>query len=338
MDVTLPYRFSIILPVRNGGSYIKECVASVLSQTVKDFDLIILDSGSTDGTIAWLESLNDPRIVLHLADKPLSITENWSRIKTVERNKWMTIIGHDDLLHANYLEIISSLIEKFPDASLYQAHFNLINAKGELLRPCKTMSKKLSAKELLDNMLNNTINIFGTGFMLRSADYDRVGGMPMFPNLMSADYALWLEVSSLSYLAVSPEVCFSYRINQSTTATTDSETYITSLKCLIDYLLQAKERLSSGEKHSDYVKRILIFYCKRVSRRLLTVKLEDRNGLTVSKFLKQTVHDSKSFLDAGEDFNPTSTWDIWIAKMLDSNSLGRRLFLFVKKLHPNPIL
>ena len=50
-------KFSIILPVRNGGEYVKDCVRSILSQTVDEFDLIVLDNCSTDGTVEWINSL-----------------------------------------------------------------------------------------------------------------------------------------------------------------------------------------------------------------------------------------------------------------------------------------
>ncbi len=55
-------RFSICLPVRNGMPYVKDCVQHILQQTCGDFELLILDNQSTDGTAEWLRSLTDPRI------------------------------------------------------------------------------------------------------------------------------------------------------------------------------------------------------------------------------------------------------------------------------------
>ena len=55
-------KFSIILPVKNGGEYVKECVNSILSQSLQDFNLIVLDNCSIDGTLEWLRSLEDVRI------------------------------------------------------------------------------------------------------------------------------------------------------------------------------------------------------------------------------------------------------------------------------------
>ncbi len=337
MNASTPYQFSIILPVRNGGEYLKACVDSILSQAITGFDLSILDSGSTDGTIQWLAGLTDPRIKIYLADEPLTITQNWDRIKTIPRNEWMTIIGHDDILNADYLEKMSALISNHPNASLYQTHFNLIDSEGKLMRPCKPMAEKESAKGLLDKILANKINIYGTGFMMRTADYDRVGGIPMFPNLLSADYVLWLRLGSIAYIATAPEFCFSYRINQSTTLTTKSQIYIAALKLFIEYLVQAKDQLAPAESRNDFVKRIFRFYCQRVARRLVSESLEKRDNLTVSKFIKETEIYAKQFLEHGDDFDPASINDVRIVKLIDSNSLSRSLFQWIKRIHPNPL-
>lgn len=63
-------KYGIILPVRNGGAYVKECVQSILSQTLPDLQLQVLDNCSTDGTLQWLESLADPRMSIYPAERP----------------------------------------------------------------------------------------------------------------------------------------------------------------------------------------------------------------------------------------------------------------------------
>ena len=96
-------KFSIILPVRNGGEYVKTCVNSILSQTEQDFNLIVLDNCSTDGTREWLASLQNKKIIIYPADRPLTIEENWARAIDVPKNEFITLIGHDDILHPDYL-------------------------------------------------------------------------------------------------------------------------------------------------------------------------------------------------------------------------------------------
>ncbi len=110
MGNPLMKKFSIILPVRNGGEYVKECVGSILSQTLNDFNLLVLDNCSTDSTVEWLESLQDERITIFRSAVPLSIEENWGRIISIPKNEYITLIGHDDVLNPGYLKLMHALI------------------------------------------------------------------------------------------------------------------------------------------------------------------------------------------------------------------------------------
>ena len=67
---------SILTPVWNGLPYIKECVESVFSQEFQDWELIISDNGSTDGTRDYLDTLTDKRVQIFKQDKNLGIDGN----------------------------------------------------------------------------------------------------------------------------------------------------------------------------------------------------------------------------------------------------------------------
>ena len=197
-------KYSIILPVRNGGEYIKECVNSILSQTLNDFNLVVLENCSTDGTAEWIGSLNDKRIVVIPSDRPLSMAENWARATSIPRNEFMTLIRADDILYPKYLAVIDALLKKHPTASLYQTHFRFINSAGKVTRDCQPVKEVETATNFLESICYSRTSIMGTGFMMRSADYDAVGGIPMYPNLLFADFELWLELTRISYKATAP--------------------------------------------------------------------------------------------------------------------------------------
>ena len=99
-------KFSVILPVKNGGDYLKECVNSILSQTYTNFNLLILENCSTDNTLNWLMSLHDDRIKIYPSSESLVIEENWARVLSIPKNEFMTLIGHDDILLPNYLQVV----------------------------------------------------------------------------------------------------------------------------------------------------------------------------------------------------------------------------------------
>ena len=228
-------RFTVVLPVHNGGSHVQAAVASVLAQPLVDFDLVILENARTDGTAEWLRTLRDSRITVTPSATLLPIEENWRRILDTPRHEFMTILGHDDLFDPDFLRTIDALIRRFPDATLYQTHFRLIDADGEFIRHCRPMPSREEAADFLAARLTNLRDSFGTGYVVRSADFDRVGGIavPGYRRLLFADDALWLSLlrGQNVWKATAPEECFSYRAHgQSTTTTSDVEDFFASLQ------------------------------------------------------------------------------------------------------------
>ncbi len=210
--------FTIALPVRNGGSYLRLSVESILAQSYGDFELAILDNASTDGTPDYLASLRDPRVRLYPAERPLPIEENWARILTIPKHEFLTTIGHDDLLDPGFLDTINELIHAHPDAGLYYTHYRLIDAGGATLRSCRPMPGRETAAEFLAARLCHLRDSFGTGHVFRSADYDAHGGIQAFPKLLYADDALFMRTIGASYRATALEETFSYRLHQASTS------------------------------------------------------------------------------------------------------------------------
>ena len=72
-------KFSVLLPTRNGGKYLKSCIESVLSQDYKDMELIVFDNANTDNTAEVVNSYsNDKRLKYYRTDSVVDVTENWN--------------------------------------------------------------------------------------------------------------------------------------------------------------------------------------------------------------------------------------------------------------------
>jgi len=332
-------KYSIILPVRNGGHYVKACVDSILSQTLGDFNFIILDNCSTDGTLAWLQSLQDDRIKIIPSNRPLTIEESWGRIKDIEKNEYISLIGHDDLLYPDFLENIDQLITQHPSASLFHTHFNFIDAAGNIIRESKQMNQLLSANELLKGFLLQTIDSMGTGYVMRAVDYDAVGGIPVkYPNLLFADFELWLNIADKGLVAVSPNTCYAFRVHQSTTGTSGDNQLHRALDLYVDFLINQKNQdQEKKEMVLRYGKSLLLYYCKGFSHRLLRTSPAKRNGATVNKFIEETKLMAKR-MGVEKDYHPEKIRSIRIAKLIDSSNILSRLFLLFKKLYPKPVM
>lgn len=330
-------KFSIILPVKNGGAYIKECVQSILNQTHPDFNLHILENASDDGTAEWLQTLKDERIILIPSEKSLSIEENWARILSIEKNEFMTMIGHDDLLESNYLHTINDLIQQFPDASLYQTHFRFIDEKGNFLKHCRPMDAKQTVSEFLHSLFIDSIDTMGTGYMMRSKDYNQVGGMPAYPNLMFADHSLWIKLSSLAYKATSTSESFLYRLHESLSKKSGAVNYINAFYCYMDFLTQFKAKnKQSSIVIEDCITDYILYYCRSLSHRLLKTPVNERAEMTVARFINNCIK-YNSLLTDKKQLQPEQQFNIRFAKIVDNNFITRKLYLIFRKFYNKPI-
>ena len=327
----MSFKFSIILPVYNGGELIKECVKSILSQHLTDFNLLVLDSNSTDDTVKYLESLNDYRIIIYKSEKNLSIVENWARIRTIPKNEFITLIGHDDILNHSYLEDISDLIERYPDASLYQTHFNYIDAKGILIKPCKPMAIRQTIDQFLGAQMNQTIDSMGTGYMMRSKDFDLVGGMPTnYPNLIFADYELFMRLTQLSYKATSEKFGFSYRVHNSVSKITNGEAYAQAFQTYLIFISTLLKNENTKEVVERYGYEFLIYFCQSLSHRILKTPFNKRK-IRVGEFIKQCEQMAKVLIP-NQPFEPLKIFKIKIARDLDANDITSILFRRLKNI------
>jgi glycosyltransferase involved in cell wall biosynthesis len=297
----------------------------------------VLDNCSTDGTLEWLHSLSDARIILIESQKSLDIEESWRRITAIPKNKFITLIGHDDLLHPHYLEEMDRLIAAYPDASLYQAHFNLIDQHGIQIRKCKLMAEKEDAASFLLQVLRNRFDVYGTGFMLRSESYDAVGGIPDYPNLLFADFELWMKMTLKSYKATTLRECFSYRIHQSTTKVSSNKKMQEAFRRFVNFMVSLKSDTQLNHVIENESLPFLATYCKALSHRLLRTPLQEREALSVKKIIID-FRDYAELLAPGKAFQPNANPSVKLAMLIDSNLFTRKLFLLFKRVYPKPFL
>lgn len=120
--------FSVIIPLYNKAAYIERALQSVLSQTFQEFELIVVDDGSTDDPFAQLSvisqqlSVDDPEIykkvrVIQQQNQGVSTARN-NGVK-VAKYEYIAFLDADDWWESTYLEEMKSLIEDFPEAGIY---------------------------------------------------------------------------------------------------------------------------------------------------------------------------------------------------------------------------
>ncbi len=95
---------SVCLPTYNGAAFIEEALRSILNQSYQDFELIVVDDGSTDKTRDIVQSFSDPRIQLHRNPEQLGIPANWNRCLDLAQGEFACVFHQDDVMQPENLE------------------------------------------------------------------------------------------------------------------------------------------------------------------------------------------------------------------------------------------
>ena len=120
-------RFSVIIPLYNKESYVKRALESVMSQTYKDFELIIVDDGSTDNSAAICEEFFNsftPSFVhsfIRQTNSGVAAARN-NGVKA-SKGEYIAFLDADDWWEPTFLEEMDNLIAKYPDAGLYATNY-----------------------------------------------------------------------------------------------------------------------------------------------------------------------------------------------------------------------
>jgi glycosyltransferase involved in cell wall biosynthesis len=121
--------FSVIIPLYNKEKYIKKTIESILNQDFQDFEIIIINDGSTDASEEIVKNINDPRIKLYSQpNKGVSTARN----KGIEIAKGQIIafLDADDYWFPNHLQEIHNLSLRFPDTNLFATGYENLFTSG----------------------------------------------------------------------------------------------------------------------------------------------------------------------------------------------------------------
>lgn len=199
---------SIITPVFNGAHFIMEAANSVLAQTCRDWEWIIINDGSTDGTAALLEGLDDPRIqVIHQANAGTSTARNAGLDHA--RGAYITFLDADDLLPPDALALRAAYLDAHPDVDIMNGGVR-VTSQGRLLRH---YHPDLDEGPLLDRLARLEEGVFfSVNYMIRRHKI----GDHRFPygQTHCEDLIFFLTLAHdarLRYAAI-PEAVYEYRI------------------------------------------------------------------------------------------------------------------------------
>jgi glycosyltransferase involved in cell wall biosynthesis len=125
---------SIALPVYNGENFLREAIRSILRQTFDDFELLLLDNASTDGTSAICQESveHDPRVRYVRSEVNRGLIWNHNRGVELARGKYFMWIEHDDLIADDYVNRCVKVLNDDPKVVLCFTNTQIIDENGQL--------------------------------------------------------------------------------------------------------------------------------------------------------------------------------------------------------------
>ncbi len=201
-------RVSVVIPTFNHAHYLEEAVKSVLTQTLTDWELIVVDDGSTDNTQEIVANLADLRVrYLYQPNRGLGAARN-TGIRAA-RGELVALLDADDIWHPMFLEQAVSVLDSDNDVGAVYAGFQYMRADGTPLPTviCRTAEPD-SFRAALEcgNWLSSSAVVVRSHWYQAAGLFDedrRLGGV--------ADYDMWLRLSRRCRFVGIPEVLVWYR-------------------------------------------------------------------------------------------------------------------------------
>ena len=207
-------RVSIVIPVYNREKYLGIAVDSVLRQTYQDWELIISDDGSIDGTLDMAHNfaLYDDRIRVLTAEHKGAVHALIAGFD-VARGEFIGQLDSDDLLEPEAIELTVKALDDDIECGMVYTNYVDIDANGQQQRPGRRCCIPYSRERLLINFMTFHFRL------IRKSIYNKIGGFnPQFNNI--EDYDLCLRLSEVTTIKKINDYLYQYRFHPDSTKVT----------------------------------------------------------------------------------------------------------------------
>lgn len=206
-------KVSVVMSVHNGERFLTEAVESVLHQSFQDFEFIIYDDASTDGTPRLLAhfAARDPRIRLFTNPSNIGLTRTLNLALASARGAYIARQDADDVSLPVRLDVQSRLLDEHPDVLLVSGRIETIDTEGRVtakLRPSRPAASELIPWMLLfyNYLQGHSVAMFRREAALAAGGYDE-------SYRYSQDYDLWLRLSRRGVVVVIEQMLLRLRIH-----------------------------------------------------------------------------------------------------------------------------
>ena len=210
-------RVTVLMPTYNVAPWVEEAIQSVLKQTYRDFELLVVDDASTDDTLDRVRAIDDPRIRIAAFPNNVGLAENLNRGLDIIDTELVARMDGDDIAESDWLETGIHVLDTMPDVGICSFGFQFFGAKTSLVR-FPEHHEDSKAQMLFGCTV--IVPVFRRAVM---ADNHLRYSTDAFP---AEDYMMWSNVYPLTQIYNVQRSLFHYRTHPSQISTSRREAQI----------------------------------------------------------------------------------------------------------------
>lgn len=243
---------TVVIPVYNGGKYIAAAIESVLGQSYKNLEVIVIDNCSDDDTVDIVTAIQDSRLTLVKNERNVGLAGNWQKAVSMGSGLFFKMLPADDLL---YEECIKKQVAAFAEdvsgkISMVASFRHVIDDNGEVImtRPFKMNGGFYNRNDVIRLCVRSATNVLGEpgAILVRR---DAMHGVKMlYENLYMIDIDMWLQVLLRGDVRFIEDVLSAFRVSFSSQSVAMSkEQGVLSRLYFSSLIRESRRRLMIGD-------------------------------------------------------------------------------------------
>ena len=273
MPSSTPF-FSIVMPTYNRAHLIDKTITTILSQTFIDFELIIVDDGSTDHTLSVVSAIDDARLTYLKKDNgERGAARNYGRDHS--KGRYINYFDSDDLMYPNHLRVAKELIERINNPEIFHLGYDFKTVDGEVTKKVDQLGDEIIRRVFFDNFLSCN------GMFVRR---DIAEEFPFESDRILAsaeDWELWIRLTSRYKLYYSNEITTSVVSHDQRSLRT-----IATQKVIDRDLILIRKLKADNQVQQAYGKQFPRFVAERYTFFMLCLAEDGRRSEVISWAMK----------------------------------------------------
>lgn len=203
--------FSVIIPLYNKADYVSDCLNSALEQTFTDYEIVIVNDGSTDSSVAIVESISSDKIKLFHQEN-LGASKARNNGASFAKGNYIAFLDADDIWKPNHLECLNASIDLHPSAGLFANNYAIKYSDTHIL-PAKlniktSHSKPIVVDDFFKASMYDTL-VWTSAAAIRKEKFFTYNMFnPIY--LSSQDLDLWIRIALKELVVFNPKSTMIY--------------------------------------------------------------------------------------------------------------------------------